>query len=369
MKVEILIYCYGAVCLSMIIFNFLCIFVFKGRDIKALRQSRNFIGYIEKQLSLVEQGQPLSEKEYKFLIKRLRKAGNLVAFDKALEEFYIENRKMAEMYIKSIHRVILFLSTHYLKKESIQSAFFLSFINKYKVTSLFCPDYFTEIIMEYFKKPSVYCNLNAMEALYLSGQTQSVIQGLKILNVKESHFHSKLIVRGLRMFKGNAGNLAKELISEFDFFSVLFKTAIVDYLSSLDCKCDEFVFSLLTNPKEDNEIRYSAIRYFGRHIYNPAYPVLCDMASNLDTSVWVYTSQSISTLSKYPGEKTVNILKAALYSANWYVRYNAAEALEKLGITYNELSEIINGNDRYAREIITYRSEHNGLIKRQVALS
>ncbi len=369
MEIEVLIYVYGAVCLSMIFFNFMCIFAFKNRERKALRESKDFRKRIEKQISLIEQGETLSEKEYRYLEKKLDDVGDLLAFDRSMEEIYAEQPEAVVLYIKELNRVFLYLATAYLHKEGMQSAYFLRFVNKYKVSGMKKYDALTGIIMEYFKKPSVYCAMNAMDAMYISGQAENVIRGLKILNHKDTYFHSKLIVKGLCSFEGDKAKLKERLMEEFEQFSVPLKVDIMDYLMASGGGCDEFVFDFLTDKRADNEIRYSAIRYFGRHYYKPAYSVLCEFASEKNTAIWVYTSQAVLSLANYKGGKTIEILKKALSSANWYVRYNAALSLEKLDVAYNDLADIINGNDRYAREIITYQAEHKSMQERQVSLA
>ena len=56
-------------------------------------------------------------------------------------------------------------------------------------------------------------------------------------------------------------------------------------------------------------------------------------------------------------------MRRAVHSRNWYVRYNAAESLQKLGMNYEKLLDIIRGGDRYAREMVMYRLEENELMK------
>jgi len=51
MKVEILIYAYLAVCAAMIIFNIVCIFVFRKKDKNIEKRSIDFTDSIEDQLS------------------------------------------------------------------------------------------------------------------------------------------------------------------------------------------------------------------------------------------------------------------------------------------------------------------------------
>ena len=45
----------------------------------------------------------------------------------------------------------------------------------------------------------------------------------------------------------------------------------------------------------------------------------------------------------------------AVHSANWYVRFNAANSLEALHLDYTDLIDVLSGSDRYAREMIMYR--------------
>ena len=81
---------------------------------------------------------------------------------------------------------------------------------------------------------------------------------------------------------------------------------------------------------------------------------------------WEYTTVSVSALAGYSGERVIDALKNALHSANWYVRYAAAVSLEALQVTYDDLIDIMNGNDRYAREMITYRLESRRMQKASV---
>ena len=44
-------------------------------------------------------------------------------------------------------------------------------------------------------------------------------------------------------------------------------------------------------------------------------------------------------------------------SSNWYIRYNASQSLDQLGVEYLDLLDILSGKDRYAREMLEYRLE------------
>lgn len=64
---------------------------------------------------------------------------------------------------------------------------------------------------------------------------------------------------------------------------------------------------------------------------------------------------SVLALAAYPGEHTVEVLKQALSDSNWYIRFNASKSLESFHLPYLEFSDIVEGGDRYAREILQYR--------------
>lgn len=68
------------------------------------------------------------------------------------------------------------------------------------------------------------------------------------------------------------------------------------------------------------------------------------------------------SLGNYPGKETISVLKAALSSANWYIRYNAADMLAgHFRVSYLDISDVYNGRDRYAREILSYMMERYDL--------
>ena len=60
------------------------------------------------------------------------------------------------------------------------------------------------------------------------------------------------------------------------------------------------------------------------------------------------------------------VLKQALHCANWYVRFNASQSLNDLQVPYLDLVDILNGSDRYAREMMLYRLEERRAPSKEV---
>ena len=119
------------------------------------------------------------------------------------------------------------------------------------------------------------------------------------------------------------------------------------------------MLEILKDETADNELRYSAIRYFEKFYNEDAKETLQAFAEGNKDLPWQYQAIASSALKTYQDQKTDKILKNNLSSSNWYVRLNSAKSCEALGFTYGELIDIFDGDDRYAREIIRYRLDRH----------
>ena len=149
-------------------------------------------------------------------------------------------------------------------------------------------------------------------------------------------------------------------------YSLNMQLSILDYIRFTSENFKEEMYGLFSD-KYDSEIHYCAIRYFGRYYYEPAYEKLMYFAENENSLHWEYTAITCSSLATYPGERTVEMLKKKLSSRNWYVRYNAAQALDMLGMEYADLIDVVQGEDRYASEIMRYHFDRKKLNEREGA--
>ncbi|MCD8025787.1 MAG: HEAT repeat domain-containing protein [Clostridiales bacterium] len=361
MGVEVLIYCYGIICLCMIAFNCVCIFSFRNRDRRIKRCSRSLDYHIQRQTDILSKGEEPDDKEYRYLNRKLSKIGNLMAFNMSVDKLMSRDSKLAERYLEAIRPVILYLATVYINKESIQSVYFLHILEKYKINNHLTVDSITELVMQYLKKPNLYCRVKAMKFLYKSKSENDVVKGVLILEDEKVYFNQKLLTNGFMSFEGDHSRLIAALLSEFDCLHSETQTAVLEYIRLKSGCCCQQMFNFLCNEEYDDEVRYSALRYFGRYYYEPAKNVLLAFLSDADDEKQIYASISAQALAIYPGKDTIQALKDAVSSSDWYVRYNAAQSLEALGVTYNDLADIVYGSDRYAREMITYCSEHKNL--------
>ena len=349
-----MLYVYLFVCAAMIGFNIAATMLFKASERKTERVSKDLRYRVLARLKEAENGEPPDKKHKAYLSRKLRKVGNMAAFDKMLEDEYVNHPQEIRNYLKSIDDVFISLMAYYTKRNKIEAAYFPYIIKKYRVIAHRSFESLKGALLELLCEPSIYCRENAMQALYTTGDVECVFEAVKIIDKSDLFFHRKLLSDGLLNFAGSGDALGKKFVGGFFDFSVDTQVALLDYLRFSGGEYREFALSLLQNEKLSDEIRYAAIRYLGKYRFDRAYETLCGFAAENSEQQWQYAAIASTALGSYPGADTVDILKRNLYSRNWYIRLNSALSLKNLGLTYPELTDIIDGNDRYAAEITRY---------------
>lgn len=357
MSIEIMIYAYLFVCVSMILFNIVTAIIFKRKAIRTLRISKKFHFMVETQMSKIRSGQSCDAVHKTYMRKKLKKIGNMIAFDKMLETTYIEHPESVKQYLSELEEVFIALTADYCKKDRIEVAYFPYIIKKYHLLSERRIPTIEETLLDLLEEPSIYCRENALQALYTTGNCECVLAAIHKIDRSELFFHSKILSDGLLNFVGNTEKLIDLIVMDFERFSDEMKVTLLNFIRFASPNRCEFMHLLLHDETRNDEIRYCAIRYLGKYKFDKSYDTLCYMAERSNVEKWQYTAIASTALASYPAEKTVEILKNNLYSRNWYVRFNSAESLNKLGITYSEFSDIMDGNDRYALEILQYMME------------
>ena len=367
MKIEIMLYVYLFVCFSMIIFNIVTAILFRINKQKTERVSRDLKVRVMLQLKAVEANISVSQNHKLYLNRKLKRVGNMIAFDKMLEAEYIDHPYEIREYLRCLDSVFVSLMAHYSKKNRIEAAYFPYIIKKYRLIFNRSFPSIEGSLMQMLNEPSIYCRENAMQALYTTGNSDCIIEAIKIIDCSNFFFHGKLLCDGLLNFSGKLSELSTKIIDSFFEFSNEMKVTLLDFLRFSSDKYKEFALSLLKDENANEEVRYACIRYLGKYRFWDAYNILCRLATESSDKNWQYAAIACTALSSYPNDNTVKLLKQNLYSRNWYVRLNSAISLKNLGITYSDLTDIIDGHDRFASEVIRYCLQLDNEEERVVA--
>ncbi len=269
-------------------------------------------------------------------------------------------------YLGQLLPVFLRLSVVYRRREDTQAAYFCHLLTRHQLYRRLRGDHqparlqgkmLLRMVSAYLEKDSLYCRVNALKALCAFGDEEIVVEAVQDLGRRDGPvLHEKVVVETLMTFAGDQEALIGQIWSRFEEFPLSLQRALLDFIRFKSGGYCPRMLSLLMDNSRDKELRFAAIRYFGRYPYEPARQPLLDFVADGDPLRWEYAAISASSLAWYPGQEVVDALSRAMHSGNWYVRYNAAASLEAHGLSDEEMARAA-GEDRYAREMLAYRLE------------
>ncbi len=355
---EIMLLGYGAVCLSMLVFNVVNSLVMKKKELRLDKRCKKLEEKVRVQTGYIKDGRTVEEKHIRYLSQRLSSVKNLAAFDRVMEHYLgDEDDRTVWEYRNQIQPAILHLAFIYLNRGDMEAAYFAWFLSKNIPKRYQGMVAVEEIMVQYMKKRNLYCRVNALDALYGFGSAESIVKALTLLSQEGGFIHEKILTDGLLTFTGSHEKLIELLWENIGRLSDKIQLAVLSYIRFKSGSYCESMFEIMTDAGRDKEQRLMAIRYFGRYFYEPALEPLLTFVSDLNPFNWEYAAISASSLAKYSGEKVILALMAAVHSPNWHVRYNAAASLEASGPNDWETMDAAGRNDRYAREMLMYRME------------
>lgn len=365
MFVQILIYVYLGICAGMILFNIATALLSRRREHRSFRDGIRLELTVSRELDRLAETGAVSERHLRFMERRLRRVNGMAAFDAALERLCVRRPELTRSYLTALNGVTITLAEDYCRRDEIAAAYFPYIIKKYQLLGGADDAPLKEVLLKLLNEPSIYCRENAMQALYTSGDAQIIVRALRIIDASSLYYNTKLLADGLLNFNGDKTQFAEALWAAFEDFKVWMQVTILNYFRFSSGAHCERVLALLNDGARDDELRFSCLRYLGHYPYPPAYADLLRYAAPSENARWEYAAIASSVLASYPGAETEAVLKRNLYHPNWYIRFNASKSLEQLGFGYRDLIDVIEGNDRYASEILRYRFDMCALEEKE----
>ena len=362
MGAEVLLYGYGLVCLSMLVFNGLYGLHLRSGDRRLRRRMEVIHRRAEEQLKWMRSAPAGMERAVQpghlaWLRRRLSRVSYLLAFDRFLDEQSEKDGAFRD-YIRQLQPVFLYLATVYWKRESTQAAYYCYFLGRHQLQRHMEVEQIQQVMLSYLKRNSLYCKINALKALCGFGSPDVLTEALLELGSgQDVQLHEKIITEALLAYTGDGKALIDRLWARFERFPLQLQRAVLDFIRFRSGDYRGPMEAILRDPGRNKELRFSAIRYFGRYPEPGVEDILLEFVQEKDPLKWEYAAISAAALVHYPGRAAVDALLQAMHSPNWYVRHNAAASLEEHGLSYEEMLQILGGDDRYAREMLAYRLE------------
>ena len=420
--IETLLWIYIAICLSLIFFQCLFIIITAIRSYLDSRVVKRRIKEILQQMERISINRPVSEEHQKFLRILLPITSSLYCYETALRRVWemIENgtltlrdpneiatvivhirhrirkgeefskgrskiqmrlrpkkklivplsRDLADQYFKEYIRQtspsIVSLTSSYRKKDDIVHAFYIFTLKRYGYLRCFYTSELVANLRDLLDRGDAICAEGVLLAVYQIGNPQITLEVLKQVDKTERFLHPKIISDGLLSFSGNTQELQCLILDHLFDFSEQMQVNFLNYLRfSGGTHCDR-VLQLLQSEETCNETRFSCIRYLGKYPYAPAYDLIARFAAGEAGRSIEYAIVALSVLRHYPQPRTIEILRKQINSFNWFVRYNATESLEYLGLEYQDLIDIFDGKDRFARDMLQYQFDQRYILDKEV---
>ena len=357
MIANFILYVYIAICILLLFYS--CIYTYKSKFIKK-KMSKMELKWkvlLDNEFENLKNGQPVSRKYLKYLERKLLSINNFISYINALDRF--KEDKLMPIYLKEIALSQQYLAYKYLKKDDISRSFFAYAISLYPPNARdeYLP--ILEILMQYMDNATISCRENVLRALYAIGNVYAVENAFQFINNHNLFHHPKLLADGLATFRGNKDELMKCLWKHIGDWNENLMVSIVKFIALNSSEYKSIFLPYLVDESIYLEIRIEMLRYYRKHYYEPVREILYSfLISNVNINLSIV---SATVLANYPSQRTIEVLKNALCHSNWYVRYNAADSLLKMDNCEDEINDILYGNDRYAKEILNYMMEQEGI--------
>ena len=323
------------------------------RQLLLANEWKKYIGYVIDAKAI--KNLKMDKKNY----GKLYSGEQLMAFFTASQEYLYseqpEVKNRFRQFIRQNKQVWVKIGHTYKKRELIKKAYFSFLCEQFYINEPEEYDSMTELMLDYVISPSIYCRENALKALYAFGNKDAVIEVFKKLSDSNIQHNNKLVTDGLLQFRGSKEELALGLYNDFDKFSLEYQVAFIDFFRFAGEELKYELKELLIKKDANKELVCSLLRYYKKYPVQEYKHIILSWLNPAITDDWECISSAASALGKYQGEDTVNALKSALSSKYWYVRLNAAQSLSELDIGNDMLLDVLNGDDRYAKEQLVYQ--------------
>ncbi len=354
LSIENIIYFYLFICLALLVFNVLYIFRSQSRNKAQARKGQLWEKELLYELTLLEQGKGLSDRQRKRMVNQLSDINELIACNETLSRISQKEPRQIRTYFLMTREAWQQLAVIYSKKSAMERAFFAYMIATYHPPQQRGSNMLVEIFLTYLDNSTVFCRENVLHALYTLGSVQGVEHALQILNDRNWYHYPRLLSDGMLAFKGDREALVRRLWRHHQQWAEFLLVATVQLAAGLSADFTAEFFSCLQKESLPLEVRFALIRYFQRHPYEPAQKLLLHYLTTSEGEESGLAIAAAAAMASYPGESSRNALKKALHSKNWYVRRNAALSLVSLGLSEQEQREIETTGDRYASEMLAY---------------
>lgn len=364
MNVQLVIGFYAAISLMMIAFNLAYLQWEQLRGRRLARRTDKMTAALQDEIA--KNLDFPTEEHLRYLERRLRLLAGMESFDRTMERLARENKAASDRYLRGVAPVFDHVIPRCSRRDPLRRAYVAALARRWYRERPVDPAVL-RALQEDLRLTALYARQNAFEALVALGAPEDIARAMETLGEASVAHSRRLVSETLLAYPGDSSELADALLARFDELSCPMRVCVINYLRLAGAgregggdgaPADRYVFvrGLMNDHDEDKDLRLACARFFMRNPWDPALEDLVGMAHDDDVTHWEYAAVATLALSSYPQAIAVSALKRCLRSPVYQVRFNAAKSLYDLGLSLEgDLADVMEGPDRYAREMLAYR--------------
>lgn len=241
-------------------------------------------------------------------------------------------------------------------KDEFDKAYKINIIGEFKLNN------YMDYLMTACDDKHMYVQVSTIKSLAKLGNVEYFVEGLTKIVTSTSLIHEKIIIDAIYSFEGKKEKLNKALNKKLISKNEKEELKIVILNHFINIKYDyvkEDIYNILLDESYSKELKLVGIKYFINIEYLKAKLVLIKL---LNHECWEIRAISASALRSYKDKEVILNLKQSIKDSEWYVRQNSARSLFYLADNKDDLTYVINGEDKYAADsMLSILSEENKL--------
>ncbi len=342
---------YIILCVALVLFDlgFLAVKNFKNYELYP--RNTEFEAQLRREIAQRRETGSFSPDFEKKYPSMLAKTKNLITLQTVLEEM----SDAVDWFRPSIYDQI----DTYLKKTDYEQAYYTYIISTLDYTNDPISPEYAERFMTFLDSKSLYTFSNTMNALYRFGQVNLMLLAIDKADERGKFYHKKLLTDGILSSRVDQNELTDALTARFTQYSPHMQDCLLDIFRMGRGDASELCMKLMCSEETDEQVRYSAMRYFAKHPNEEARVFFLNILNDGQTG-WVDQMLAVQALSRYSDREVYEAVKSKATSYHWHVRTNAVEYLHRQGISREEITDILRTQDKYAGEALLYqyRDDH-----------
>jgi len=280
-RIYMLVGIFMTLCISLMFFNFVIIRYSRKRNTLSSDMVEKWKNILFEQTIRATDKKINESKHDRLLSKKLSATIELDAYAHALQYLRKEYEEHYFDYMKKRNVVFQKLANTYSRKSNLKRTFFADFISNFpQAASGIYQKLVVGSLTSYIHKSTVHCRTTVMHALCSIGNIQGVITALQVINNESLFVHDQLLANMLSRFRGDKEILMNELWNDDRRWNDNILVAIIQFITRFSDEYGSAFLAILKNPSSNFEVRIAIIRYYEKHMYGPARPILDELVAN-----------------------------------------------------------------------------------------